>query len=108
MTIQHFHLVYKIRPVDRSEGAVALAKSVCVKLRDLSVDGWNRPDPTTSSFIGTLEVSGQDAAAKRDEIRAHIHDVFRRVLAGNDASFDVVVHIEASVDSLGSAMILEV
>lgn len=108
MTTQHFHLAYKIRPVDRSEGVIALAKIVGVKLLDLSVDGWNRPDPTTSSFTGALEVGGQSAAAKRDEITAHIHSVFSRVLADNDASFDVVVHIEVLVDQLGSAILLEV
>ena len=61
-----------------------------------------------SSFSVSLEVSGQDAAAKRDEIKAHIQGVFRRVLADNDASFDVVVQINASVDPLGPNIILEV
>ncbi len=108
MTTQRFHLAYKIRPVDGSEAAASLARSVRLKLLDLSVDGWRMPDPTTSSFSVSLQVSGQGAAAKRDEIKAHIQGVFRRVLADNDASFDVVVQINASVDPLGPTIILEV
>ncbi|MNZ98838.1 hypothetical protein D3C78_1181420 [compost metagenome] len=85
-----------------------MAASVSLKMLQMSVDGWGEPDQLASSIAGTLELSERDIARKRDEALAYIKGVFSDVLASNDASFDVAVHIEALVDRLGPALVLEV
>ncbi|EOA5676387.1 hypothetical protein ACRCQS_12775 [Pseudomonas aeruginosa] len=108
MTTHHFQLSYSVRPLDQSEAAVRMAEGVSLKMLQTSVEGWGKPDQSASSIAGTLELSEGDIASKRDEALACIKGVFSDVLASNDASFDVAVHIEALVDRLGPALVLEV